>query len=551
MSARFTYQSSIETMGDANSPDIVYYNASIVNNNTDDVGGGNTGLDPPIRFNETRDTAIVKDASKYQFSIVRFVMNGANKDLPLFIPSIQSSTGQTNVNLTEYGVGMTWEGTVGGTHYNVTIPITYVQYVSETQNSALAPTPRTMASSDYVPTYQQPLANPPVDLGWVATVQYSAGNIVYYTPNGLYYVANANNINQNPSTNPTYVDANGRNQPYWSSVSPELGQSQDLSSRYYWIYTYSHWVDLVNATLVNANNQIYTKIAAALGGTPAAPYDSYANFAAQFPAPIMTYNETSGLFSILYPTTYLSAQTVATTTTNAFQTLYFNVNMEGLFANFDNVYLNQPIHPANTAQFNYTWLIPTTPVNTPYPDGFANLQIVKAVGLNTNIFAAPTTSPPQGYAGSWVLMTQNYQSTSTLWSPIDSIVFTSTLLPLQNEQTAPPNALGTRNTGNSAATSQSAFSPIITDVALDLSSDNAAYRKMIYYAPSAEYRMADFQNSKQDIRNIDIQVYWKNRLDNQLYPISMFNLSSVSFKLMFRKKSFMPKGDRNRTMNDN
>jgi hypothetical protein len=144
-------------------------------------------------------------------------------------------------------------------------------------------------------------------------------------------------------------------------------------------------------------------------------------------------------------------------------------------------------------------------------------------------------------------MTQNYVSTSTLWSPIDSIVFTSTLLPLQNEQTAPPNTLGTRNTGNSTATSQSAFSPIITDVSLDLGSDPSAYRKMIYYAPSAEYRMADFQNSKQDIRNIDIQVFWKNRLDNQLYPVSMFNLSSVSFKLMFRKKQ-MSKGEENRAM---
>jgi hypothetical protein len=66
---------------------------------------------------------------------------------------------------------------------------------------------------------------------------------------------------------------------------------------------------------------------------------------------------------------------------------------------------------------------------------------------------------------------------------------------------------------------------------------------MIYYAPSAEYRMADFQNSKQDIRNIDIQVFWKNRLDNQLYPVSMFNLSSVSFKLMFRKKTYLAKGE--------
>jgi hypothetical protein len=136
-------------------------------------------------------------------------------------------------------------------------------------------------------------------------------------------------------------------------------------------------------------------------------------------------------------------------------------------------------------------------------------------------------------------MTQDFCSTTTFWSPIESITFTSTLLPLQNEQVAPPNALGSRNTGISAATSQSAFAPIITDVALPLAAPegSAAYRQMIYYAPQAEYRMCDFQNSKQEIRNIDVQVFWKNRLDNNLYPITMFNLSSVSIKVMFRKKT--------------
>jgi hypothetical protein len=68
---------------------------------------------------------------------------------------------------------------------------------------------------------------------------------------------------------------------------------------------------------------------------------------------------------------------------------------------------------------------------------------------------------------------------------------------------------------------------------------------MIYYAPSAEYRMADFQNSKADIRSIDVQVWWRNRLDNNLYPLSMFNLSSVSIKLMFRKKVNLAKSERN------
>jgi hypothetical protein len=92
--------------------------------------------------------------------------------------------------------------------------------------------------------------------------------------------------------------------------------------------------------------------------------------------------------------------------------------------------------------------------------------------------------------------------------------------------------------GISAATAQSAFSPIVTDIALDTSSGGAdAYRRFIYYTPFAEYRLSDLAASKQDIRNIDIQVYWKSRLDNKLYPIQMFKLTTVSIKCMFRHKN--------------
>lgn len=215
--------------------------------------------------------------------------------------------------------------------------------------------------------------------------------------------------------------------------------------------------------------------------------------------------------------------------------------MEGLFSNFPNNYYNDGVG------IPFAYPPPTAIV---VPDGYANAILVYPTGgslLALNVITnaslpVPNTAP--AYVGSWFKMTQNFLSTSTLWSPIDSIVFTSAQLPVQNEATAPPNVLGAKNTGVSSATSKSAFTPTITDVALDLSSDPSAYRKMIYYAPSAEYRMCDFQNSKFDIRNIDVQVFWRNRLDNQLYPVSMFNLSSVSIKIMFRKKEYLAKSQR-------
>ena len=138
------------------------------------------------------------------------------------------------------------------------------------------------------------------------------------------------------------------------------------------------------------------------------------------------------------------------------------------------------------------------------------------------------------------LATQDYPSTDSLWSPISSVVFTSTLLPVRSEATGQPVVLGTSNTGFSSSSTQSAFQPIITDISLDTSTSGAAaYRSFIYYAPTAEYRLSDFTSSKHDIRNVDIQVFWKNRLDNNLYPITMFNCSSVNLKIMFRHKDAM------------
>ena len=540
MMARFSQSSAVETIGDSRDPDILYYNATIVNNTTDDTKSGQATIDPPIRFNETRDTALIRDASRYQFSIIRFIVNGGNKDLPLFIPQIQSGTGQTDPNLTEYGVGITANLSQIGTtptNWACAPPLTYVIYSPETINPILAPVPPPPSSPLYVGIYN-------------LTTLYQPGQIVYYLPDDTYYSYNAAIFNRatppvqlNPViTAPPTPDPT--NALYWTKTSSEQGRPQNLSSKYYWVYTYDWWLTLVNEALDNANlavYQTYSNLAPFVGVNPApAGATAYATFALWkqvHPSPQIIYDPVSQLFSLIVPTVY---NAYPAGTPPLFQ-IYFNVNMEGLFSNFPNNYYNDGVG----IPFAYA---PPTPVAV--PEGYANAILAYPTGgsllaLNTITNASlPVPNVAPAYVGNWIKMTQNFLSTSTLWSPIDSLVFTSAMLPVQNEATAPPNILGAKNTGISAATSKSAFTPTITDVALDLSSDPSAYRKMIYYAPSAEYRMCDFQNSKFDIRNIDVQVFWRNRLDNQLYPVSMFNLSSVSIKIMFRKKDYVAKSER-------
>jgi len=418
--SRFTTQ-YLGDVDESKDSDIVYLNVDVINNRTIDLG---LGTDPLIRFNETRDTPIINDASKYYFSIIRFQMNGAGRDLPILIPQVQ--IGQPDPNLTAYST--TLKATVaydipavGVRTFNSTKQV-YIQFVSE---SVGAPTPQ-----------------PPII-------------------------------------------------------------AQDLNSKYYFVYTFQHWVDLVNTALATALSQIQTDFQTfwtAEGGAGIAP-------TLTTKVPYLEYDPSAKLFS-MYADNYGfggSARTSAGSLTDDENIqLYFNSNLFGLLSNFSNLYLGQD-------QIN----------------GKDN-EILFQNKLGKNLYTYDGTI--------YYICKQDYESISSLWSPISSIVFTTTLLPIIPEQVGTPVKFGASNV-QIPFSSPSAFQPIITDISLPLDSP-ADYRGLVQYNPSGEYRLTSMTSSRQEVRNIDCQVYWKNRLNNELYPITMFNLSSVSIKMMFRKKSF-------------
>jgi hypothetical protein len=122
-------------------------------------------------------------------------------------------------------------------------------------------------------------------------------------------------------------------------------------------------------------------------------------------------------------------------------------------------------------------------------------------------------------------------------------VFASALMPVKPESNSAPVIVGQGNIGNTQATAKAAFTRVITDLSLPMDKGAASWKSFIYYVPSAEYRLSDFLASHQPLQGVDVQVFWKNRLNNQLYPISMTNLASVSFKMMFKKKGLATKSD--------
>jgi len=597
------FSSSIQTNGDnQDAPDYVYYNADIINNTTQNTFGGLAIKDPQIRFNETRDTAIIRNAADYYFSIIRFTMDGANRDLPLFIPNITEGTGQNNVNLTTYAmaVSATQSMNVAGTG-NVSIIAKpdprFILYVPETQNLVSAPPPRNIAANDFMGQWgagtqyllgQIVSMNPPDQYGAYSEpfyqVQpqnpfsfqqtYQVGAVVQY--NNTLYQAIAVSTGVTPAVGASWILAppvgtNPTTSSLWNRVGNDLGNSQDLTSRYYWVYTYQHWVNLWNQTMLDTAqfpsapgavstcayqdtyNALYSAYITAGGVAGSFPYATFGAFCNTVYPPVMKFIATESKFDIYLdsagfgerlttftPVPYSAGPPVVVGLPEHLQMrLFFNANMFGLYANYDNTYYND-------RSIAGLGVVPDGYVNEILPTNKA-FQNIADFRLSPYTGVAPLGYTPVALDGTaitpnminrvYYLAQQDYSSTDSLWSPVSSIVFTSTLLPIKSEATGAPVVLGAGNIGFSQATVQSAFQPIITDISLDTSSGNAdSYRRFIYYAPSAEYRLSDFSSSKQDIRNIDIQVFWKNRLDNQLYPINMFNLSSVSIKVMFKHK---------------
>jgi hypothetical protein len=408
----------------------VYYNASIINNKT--KAPYDRTADPIVRFTEIRDTPIVRDASKYLMSIVRFSLNGPNKDLCILIPVIRQGlidNPTQDVNLTIYSITIDAVVDIGGNPTQFSSQ-QILKYVPETLDTSIAPVP------------------------------------------------------------PASTVLTG----------------QDLSTRYYWVYSYSHWLTIVNKAFTDAITDLSSQITTA-GGSPLVTT-----------APIMTYNPTNNLFTIYCDRRGFGGNDASTSER---LTLYFNSNMTGLFDNFRNEYV------ANTLAIpaNKNWTV----------DERINRIYTGVVGPYQNILSVSTGTPTPTTAIDYWLIVQDYESTSTLWSPIESIVFTSSLLPIVFESSSDPIRFSDSNTDSQTTGSRPVFQNIITDVQL-VNQNAHDYRQYIQYAPVAEYRLSNFQNSKVPINQIDIQVSWKNRLDGKLYPITMFNCSSVSIKMMLKRK---------------
>ena len=125
-------------------------------------------------------------------------------------------------------------------------------------------------------------------------------------------------------------------------------------------------------------------------------------------------------------------------------------------------------------------------------------------------------------------------STGALFTPISSIVFSTSLIPVLPSNTAKPSVIdgdgSLISTGNN-----NNISSMITDFEVQ---DNSGYgfSGVLSYTPTAEYRMIDLNNSSSEkLNNLDITVYWKDQYSN-LHPLYLQPGCKCDLKILFRKK---------------
>jgi hypothetical protein len=114
------------------------------------------------------------------------------------------------------------------------------------------------------------------------------------------------------------------------------------------------------------------------------------------------------------------------------------------------------------------------------------------------------------------------------WSPVSSVVFTSSNLPITQTLTSQNLQFAT----NSPSGQPSNFSNVLTDFEIDISSQNF-YSPAISYE-STLYRLIDLYGAT-PLTNFEISIYWRDRYNN-LHPLYNQNNTGGNIKLLFIKK---------------
>jgi hypothetical protein len=260
--------------------------------------------------------------------------------------------------------------------------------------------------------------------------------------------------------------------------------NQDVSTEYYYVYSYQYFINMVNKTILDCFNGLSALVVGAGGIMPTTH------------APFLQIDPT-GLKSVLFADILGFNETLA----NPIK-FYMNSAMYHLFTSFQQDYY-----------------------------GFSGITLgrnyrIKIYSDSVNTFNFPTYN---------ALTMYQEQSACALMNPIQSIVFTTGLLPVRPSNISAPRIFGEDSGLTQSQNNNTNIAPIITDFEVPFDATNT-YRPNIEYSPQSEYRLFDLYGSS-PLNAIELTCFWKTQFGN-LVPFRLTSNSKANLKLLFRRKDF-------------
>jgi len=338
--------------------------------------------------------------------------------------------------------------------------------------------------------------------------QIDLANAVGVAPwnNTVYYVS----VEYNPPASPNdrliakqrviYVPQNNTLAP--PSASPIT--LEQATNPYYWVNNIQAFICMINEALKLAYADIATQAAAAVPVITLPPTWTAGN------EPYLLWDAGSAKATLVAQADLFTQECLSLGNADGY--VYFNNPLFILFSSF------QAIH-------NYTFN--PNPVNL--NDDQANFLIKvfnKKGGPGNNYVAADATAGPPYNA---LYMEQPYSTGATL-CPIQSLVFTTTLVPVLPQLIGIPRILTNQNSSSGANDN---LSNEITDLVVNLTTGTEYFPNVIYL-PTAEYRLIDLQGNS-PLYGIQISVQWKD-IYGIYHDFYLQNGCSCSMKILFRRK---------------
>ena len=289
---------------------------------------------------------------------------------------------------------------------------------------------------------------------------------------------------------------------------------QNNSNGYYNLNSYQAFTEMVNIAFENCLSALNSLIGVPVNSRP----------------PFIQYDPDSGKFQ-LFGQASLYGESVAEA--NRID-VYFNEALYNLFSSFQVKYQGDGILQSNITFWEdlNSAVPPGIPGSVSSTINYARYQLrfygtssrnnLNMLSITDSINPYNPSTPNLTYNA--FTMFQDYVACAN-WCPVQSILFTTSLLPVSPSMTGVPrvfNSVGSTQGGNNA------------NIILQIT--DKEFKPVVLYIPNPEYRLIDLYGNS-PLSQIDISCFWKDRFGNT-YPLYLSPGMSANIKIMFRKKTF-------------